>query len=538
MDGLFALVCASTVVTAGVAVPTSAPAGDNRDAVLATTLAVQKALQQGREHLLHGEYRAAVDALESQLPAINGNQTYLKLLQEAYRRYVQELRLKKQDAEVERYLRRLYILDRGAFLDKAVAGGGPAPPASPAPVASPAAPELVKPQATVRLKSEDDDPFQQSQARTKPNDRAHQLLARAEEEFENRRYREALPLYEQAYEADPTRMLACRERWAYCKLAWVVEQLNHTDAKTNWAELEREIRRALDLAPKLEYGKYLLSEIQTRRTAGTGPAGSPRDPAIAVRHLPDRKDGWLLAESANFRIFHNQAPEFAERVAQVAERTRANLQQKWFGGAGDAWNPKCDLFLYTTAEDYSRDTGQSHSPGHSYLKVESGRLVIRRIYLHSDDANMLTAILPHETTHVVLAGEFGEQLLPRWADEGMAVLTEPRERIERHLENLATCRQAGQVFRLQQLVQFQDQYPSDPRYIRVFYAQSVSLVEYLTNQRGPLTFTQFLHDGLRYGYEKALERNYGYRSFAELEQRWSQHAFDRGSVAGIAQRLP
>src|SRR5713226_6805084 len=132
MDGLMALVCASALVAAGPSVAAPPVAGENRDSVLATTLAVQRALQQGREHLLHAEYGAAVDALESQLPYINGNQVYLKLLQEAYRRYVQELRLKKQDAEAERYLRRLYILDRGAFLDKAVAGGNLPPPAAPA----------------------------------------------------------------------------------------------------------------------------------------------------------------------------------------------------------------------------------------------------------------------------------------------------------------------------------------------------------------------------------------------------------------------
>ena len=86
-------------------------------------------------------------------------------------------------------------------------------------------------------------------------------------------------------------------------------------------------------------------------------------------------------------------------------------------------------------------------------------------------------------------------------------------------------------------MQFQENYPTDSRYIRVFYAQSVALVEFLTNQRGPQTFTRFLHDGMRYGHEKALERNYGYRSFAELEQRWNQFAFrDRGSVAGMAER--
>lgn len=526
MNGLLALVCAGAVVTAG---PSSSPppaADNNRDSVVSSTLAVQTALQQGREHLLHGEYRHAVTTLEGQLPYINGNPVYLKLLQDAYRRYIQELRLNKQEAEAQRYLRRLLILDKGAMLDTALATGSPAPPAAPAATTKPTTPAPAKPAPTVRLKSDDEDPFEPGRALTKPDSQACQLLSRADEEFRNRRYREAGLLYEQSHAADQNATDSCRERWAYCKLYCVVQQLND-GASPNWTELEREVGRALDLAPQLEYGRYLLSEIQKRRSAGTG---------AEVRHASGRSDGWLLAESANFRIFHNQSPEFAERIAQVAEDTRASLQRKWFGNTMEGWSPKCDVFLHATAQDYSQATGQHNSPGHSYLKLENGRMVVRRIDLHCDDANLLSAVLPHETTHVVLAGEFGERLLPRWADEGMAVLTEPHDRIERHQNNLLKCRQAGQFIHLQELMQLEE-YPKDPHFISAFYAESVALVAFLTNQRGAQAFTQFLHDGMRYGYEKALERNYGYRSFAELEQRWSQYAYqERGGVAGIAQR--
>src|SRR5207248_258523 len=195
---------------------------------------------------------------------------------------------------------------------------------------------------------------------------------------------------------------------------------------------------------------------------------------VAVQHLAGKNDGWLLAESANFRIFHNQAREFAERVAQVAEQTRTRVQQKWLGGSSDNWSLKCDLFLHATAQDYSQATGQYNSPGHSFLRMENGRAVVRRIYLRCDDPNLLSAVLPHEATHVVLAGEFGEKLLPRWADEGIAVLAEPRERLERHHNNLLKCQQAGQCFRIQELMQFDEYYPKDPHSISAFYAQSVA----------------------------------------------------------------
>src|SRR5439155_22214062 len=120
-----------------------------------------------------------------------------------------------------------------------------------------------KPSPTVRLKSEDDDPFQAGGALAKVDDRARQLLKRAEEEYSDRHYPEARLLFEQAHEADRAVTAPCRERWAYCKLFCVVEQLNQAEVtRPNWIQLERDVDSALELAPKLDYGKYLLTEIQ------------------------------------------------------------------------------------------------------------------------------------------------------------------------------------------------------------------------------------------------------------------------------------
>src|SRR5262249_551601 len=159
-------------------------------------------------------------------------------------------------------------------------------------------------------------------------------------------------------------------------------------------------------------------------------------------HLGRSADGWAVAETTNFRIHHNQPRELVEKAAQVAERTRWDMQRKWFGTNGDVWNPKCDLFLHATAHDYNRVTdAPAGSPGHSSFKLGSGPVLSRKIDVHCDNPNVLIAVLPHETTHTVLAGNFGEKPVPRWADEGMAVLSEPQDKIEAHLRNLPRHRQ-------------------------------------------------------------------------------------------------
>ena len=177
------------------------------------------------------------------------------------------------------------------------------------------------------------------------------------------------------------------------------------------------------------------------------------------------------------------------------------------------------------------------SPGHSTIRSEGERILTRRIDLHCDDPNMTIGVLPHETTHVVLAGRFGEHAVPRWADEGMAVLSEPRDRIERHLRNLPKHSQERQLFGVGQLMRLND-YP-DPRYIGPFYAQSVSLVDFLSREKGPRVFAQFLKDGLNGGYEPALEKHYGMQGFHDLEARWQRAALgDKSAAPAVAGRNP
>ncbi len=66
-------------------------------------------------------------------------------------------------------------------------------------------------------------------------------------------------------------------------------------------------------------------------------------------------------------------------------------------------------------------------------------------------------------------------------------------------------------------------YPQNPRQISTFYAESVSLVDFLASLRGSQTFMLFLQDSMRYGYEKALRRHFNIGSYSELEDRWATY---------------
>jgi hypothetical protein len=211
------------------------------------------------------------------------------------------------------------------------------------------------------------------------------------------------------------------------------------------------------------------------------------------------------------------------------------MLRKWFGKDGEDWSPQCDIYLHGNAADYSQHTGQNAaSPGHSRIDLDpnAGRVVVRQVHLRCDNTSLLDAVLPHETTHVVLAGQFGSNRhVPRWIDEGIAVLTEPADKVQQHRTNLVTGLQNKKLIPLKTLLQMED-YPP-PAQISVFYAQSVALVDFLTKEKGPVVLTQFAREALQSGYEPALRKYYGYQTIAELQDRFTERV-----LGGISSGQP
>jgi hypothetical protein len=263
-----------------------------------------------------------------------------------------------------------------------------------------------------------------------------------------------------------------------------------------------------------------LALSDTAAAAPRTPAADPKPRPVTVTHRADEGE-WSVAQTANFVIRHRHPRAFVEKAAQAAERTREAQLRRWFGAADD-WTPRCEIYLYADPEEYSAATGAPpHSPGLTHIDGEGDRIWGRHIHLHGDGAELLRAVLPHEVTHAALAGRFGARV-PRWADEGMAVLSEPRDRVEAHLRFLPRWRDEGRLLTVRGLLH-QEEYP-DPRTLGSFYAQSVSLVDFLVSAKGAVAFADFLREGLRDGYEPALRRHYGW-GWRELERRWREHAF-------------
>ena len=141
--------------------------------------------------------------------------------------------------------------------------------------------------------------------------------------------------------------------------------------------------------------------------------------------------------------------------------------------------------------------------------------------LRADNPLFLNTTLPHEVTHIVLADVFIAQQIPRWADEGIAVLAEPLTEQRSREAELQEPLESGRIFQVGQLMAMD--YPHQKDW-RLFYAQSVSLTRFLVDQGPPERFIQFVRDSQRIGTAAALRDVYQIEGLTELQNRWVIHA--------------
>lgn len=528
---MWRIICISAIImTISFGINHSIIAQDPADSAFMRRMLIEKTLMEARGHLEQSDYNRAVATLEKNLGIIKGDKPYLETLRLAYSGLVRELESKGESFDLATYQRRL------AFLDPTTARSGqktqPLPTQEPAKPAKNSTAELpvvnvgvITPVAvttvtqsglTARGKIEDapnalQNPFSWNNSEQKYQGRAQRQSAEAS--FSRKDYKAAAAAFAKAWQEDPSLDRAAQERWAYSRLH-TISQSGITGMPA--AEALKELQSIATMAPRLKPQTDELKIILSRTNI--------------VESAPTHQEtnGWTTTATPSFRVHHHLERTVGEALARQLESTRTAQIEKWFGTAAEPWNPPCEVVIYATAAQYATATGvPATSPGHSTVKVEGGRIVLRRIDLHADDPNMSIGVLPHEATHTVLAGRFGNHMVPRWADEGMAVLAEPSDRIDRHISDLPRLSGQTGLFPIRTLM-MQQEYP-EPRLMGTFYAQSVSVVQYMTALRGPRVFAAFLADGLNHSYDQSLSKHYQ-TSWEQLESGWRS----QGSTAKIS----
>ncbi len=212
--------------------------------------------------------------------------------------------------------------------------------------------------------------------------------------------------------------------------------------------------------------------------------------------------------------------EPATTLATECESLRVSLQTKWLGHPGKSWRPRCLVVFHADRERYLAAVGRGGlmTYGYSRITFAGDQIVGRRIDLCDEDRNRARSALAHEMSHVILADRFGRGSLPRWADEGVAVLADSREKQVRHHRDLADAIRQGRDLPFGYLAGLETP-PSADR-VAVFYGQSASLARFLAHRKTPHDFLSFVAISQRAGYDQAAKEVYGFADARSMEQAW------------------
>lgn len=246
-------------------------------------------------------------------------------------------------------------------------------------------------------------------------------------------------------------------------------------------------------------------------------------------------EGWRHRRTAHFEIYARN-DVVAERVAEAAEQALAARCGRLGLRLGGGWEPRCELRVHGARAGLHAATG-SHGPtlAVSRTDVQGVRVLVRKLDVSQDDPWLLSATLPHEVTHLLIADHNRSGGMPLVIDEGLAVLAEPpaRQVMYQRLRPAEPPAVAG-LLAVEQV----------PAPVDEFYAVARALAAWLgerclgqAEEPGQAVVAAF-----GAGVPAAWWRVCGFASLEAAEENWRQwYVTDRPrpamSVAEIARRL-
>ncbi|MCU0704907.1 MAG: hypothetical protein MUF18_13100 [Fimbriiglobus sp.] len=328
------------------------------------------------------------------------------------------------------------------------------------------------------------------------------------------KYATARDLFARAVREKATLSADQSAAWAYCRVRCATDRLNATADATTAGEVVVEIEDALAGVPAQAALHTAAADVLAAARKRAGTAAKPRPIAETPPAVPTSADA---TDSPSFVVkFQPRQARTAQEVLTAAEKARAAVFTRWSGPTGTDWAPKCEIVLHPTAEAFAAATGlPASASGRAEVTLSNGRVASRRIDLRADDETLIENALPREIAHVVLTDLFPSKPPPAWAGLAMGVLGASEQEVERYRRTAEKYGQAGQLPTPTEVLTAEAVPTGD---VTGFHAQSVAVADFLVRWKGAKMFTAFVRDGLRYGPEAALKRQYGLADGRELEQ--------------------
>ncbi|HVS40278.1 MAG TPA: hypothetical protein VMS17_32270 [Gemmataceae bacterium] len=216
-------------------------------------------------------------------------------------------------------------------------------------------------------------------------------------------------------------------------------------------------------------------------------------------------------------------PEMAQQIGQYAEAYRKEKAMLWLGQEMPPWPEPCPLRVTIT---------MNGSGGATSFAFDQGRILGQDMHIEGSLDRLLASVLPHEVTHTVFAYYF-RQPVPRWADEGGAVLSEDDIERNRHDQLVRQILNTpGRAIPLRRLFSL-TKYPPD---VMVLYAEGYSVSNFLVASSNRGVFLNFVAQGMRGDWDGAVKANYGYGSVEELEKAWVESLYHSRPAVQLTSR--
>jgi hypothetical protein len=228
---------------------------------------------------------------------------------------------------------------------------------------------------------------------------------------------------------------------------------------------------------------------------------------------------WQTAKSTHFIAYFKKVDEkFINELINKSEGYYTAITNDLGFSRFDfwLWDERAKIYIYDDVEEYKVNTGQ---PAWSAGCVSVKDKIIKTYPLAS---GFFDTLLPHELGHIVfreLVG-FDNRNIPLWLDEGVASYEEMSRRFaaKRYLRRAI---KENKFMPLDKLSDINLSLVQDKQIVDIFYAEAVSLVDYLVSKFGNISFVNFCKD-LRDGksLDAAISRTYPYANLRELNNAW------------------
>ena len=238
-------------------------------------------------------------------------------------------------------------------------------------------------------------------------------------------------------------------------------------------------------------------------------------------------DSWTEVKGDHFIVYYqgkddrdisqdilNHAENYYQKVA--AQIGYARYQNYW------TWESRVKIYLFLDQQSFARETGQpAWSLGFAFRDAHT--LERKMIVTYKQEEDFLDGVLPHEISHLIVRDFIGfDKKIPAWFDEGLAQLQEKNKfaAADRVIHNVVRSKK---YFPFDELFIKEKSKDEDALKVAIFYAQSISLLDFLIKKYGNEEFIQLckaFKDGKT--SEEALKGTYSTAidSVADLQEKW------------------